>query len=45
MILLSDLIVYENSLGVCCEFVADINEDGELSIIDIVNLVSMVVNQ
>ena len=45
IILLSELIIYGNSLGVCCDFVADINEDGELSIIDIVNLVSLVASQ
>ena len=45
VILLSELIVYGNSLGMCCDFVADINEDGELSIIDIVTLVSLVASQ
>lgn len=45
VLILADLIVYNNSSGVCCESVADINSDGVLSIIDIVTLVSMVVNQ
>ena len=42
VILLSELIVYENSPGMCCDFVADINYDGELSIFDISSLVSLI---
>ena len=45
ILILADLIVYNNNLGVCCEAVADINTDGELSIIDIVTLVSLVASQ
>ena len=44
VLILAELIVYNNSLGVCCESVADINMDGELSIIDIVTLVSLIAN-
>ena len=42
IILLSELIIYENSLGMCCNYVADINEDGALSIYDISTLVSLI---
>ena len=42
VILLSELIVHENSPGICCDFVADINYDGELSIFDISSLVSLI---
>ena len=45
ILILADLIVYNNNLGVCCESVADINTDGVLSIIDIVTLVSLVASQ
>ena len=45
ILILADLIVYNNNLGVCCESVADINTDGALSIIDIVTLVSLVASQ
>ena len=45
ILILTDLIVYNDNLGVCCEFVADINTDGVLSIIDIVTLVSLVASQ
>ena len=45
ILILADLIVYNNSSGVCCESVADINSDGVLSIIDIATLVSLVANQ
>ena len=45
VLILADLIVYNNSSGVCCESVADINSDGVLSIIDIATLVSLVANQ
>ena len=45
VLILADLIVYNDSAGVCCESVADINTDGILSIIDIVSLVSMVISQ
>ena len=45
ILILTDLVVYNNNLGVCCESVADINADGLLSIIDIVTLVSLVASQ
>ena len=45
VLILADLIVYNDSAGVCCESVADINTDGILDIIDIVSLVSMVISQ
>ena len=45
ILILTDLVVYNNNLGVCCESVADINADGALSIIDIVTLVSLVASQ
>ena len=45
ILILADLIVYNNNFGVCCESVADINTDGVLSIIDIVTLVSLVASQ
>jgi len=45
ILILSELIIYDNSSGVCCDFVADINGDGELSLIDIINLVGLVANQ
>ena len=44
VLILVDIIVYNNSLGVCCDSVADINMDGEISIIDIVTLVSLIAN-
>ena len=45
ILILSELIIYDNSSGVCCDFVADVNGDGELSLIDIINLVGLVANQ
>jgi len=45
VLILAELIVYNNSSGTCCESVADINMDGTLSIIDIVTLVSLVASQ
>ena len=45
VLILAELIVYNNSSGTCCESVADINMDGALSIIDIVTLVSLVSSQ
>ena len=45
ILILSELIIYNSSSGVCCNFVADINGDGELSLIDIINLVGLVANQ
>ena len=45
ILILADLIVFNNNLGVCCDSVADTNTDGELSIIDIVTLVSLVASQ
>ena len=45
ILILADLIVNNNNFGVCCESVADVNEDGVLSIIDIVTLVSLVASQ
>ena len=45
ILILSELILYDNSSGICCNFVADINGDGTLSLIDIINLVGLVANQ
>ena len=45
ILILSELIIYNSSSGICCNFVADINGDGELSLIDIINLVGLVANQ
>ena len=45
VLILAELIVYNNSSGTCCESVADINMDGILSIIDIATLISLVANQ
>ena len=45
VLILAELIVYNNSSGICCESVADINMDGTLSLIDIVTLVSLVASQ
>jgi hypothetical protein len=45
ILILSELIIYNSSSGVCCNFVADINGDGDLSLIDIINLVGLVANQ
>lgn len=45
VLILADLIVYNDSSGVCCESVADINTDGVLNIIDILTLVSLLVSQ
>ena len=45
VLILAELIVYNNSPGTCCESVADINIDGTLNIIDISTLASLVISQ
>ena len=44
VLILSELIIYNEDIGVCCNSVADINNDGLLSMIDIIGLISLIIN-
>ena len=44
VLILSEIIIYNEDLGVCCDSVADINNDGLLSIVDIIGLISLIIN-
>ena len=44
VLILSELIIYNEDLGVCCNSVADINNDGLLSMVDIIGLISLIIN-
>ncbi len=44
ILLLADLIMFEESQGVCSESVADVNNDGILNVVDILMLVNWVMN-
>jgi len=44
VLILSEIIIYNEDLGICCNLVADINNDGFLSIVDIIGLISLIIN-
>jgi len=44
ILLLADIIMFEESQGICSESVADVNDDGILNVVDILILVNWVLN-
>lgn len=44
ILLLADLIMFDESQGICSESVADVNNDGILNVVDILMLVNWVMN-
>ena len=44
VLLLADQVLTGQSLGMCCDTVADINDDGSINVMDVVMLVNQVLN-